>query len=79
MTAHREHVYQRLVDDARLSHMLVATVTVLLSLAITAAWIPRSVPLGGAATLVVVAGYLASPALVRRARVRATGAPGSVG
>jgi UDP-N-acetylmuramyl pentapeptide phosphotransferase/UDP-N-acetylglucosamine-1-phosphate transferase len=78
MVAHREHVYQRLVNDAGFSHVSVASGTVILSLAITAAWIPGSIPLGVSVTIVIVAGYLASPALLRRAGVRATRTSGGL-
>jgi len=67
MTAHREHVYQRLVNDAGLSHIAVASGTVVLSLTITAAWVPGSIALGVGATVVVVSAYLAAPALLSRA------------
>lgn len=79
MAAHREHVYQRLVNDAGLSHVVVASGTVVLSLAITAAWVPGSILLGVAATVVVIAGYLSAPALLSRVGVRAGRRLGGVG
>lgn len=67
MTAHREHVYQRLVNDAGLSHIAVASGTVVLSLTITAAWASGSIPLGVTVTVVVIGAYLIAPALLSRA------------
>lgn len=78
MTAHREHVYQRLVHDVGLSHVAVAGSTVLLSLAITVAWVPGSISLGVVVTVVVVGAYLAAPALLSRAGVGAFRPKGGV-
>ena len=65
--AHREHVYQRLVNDGALSHAKVSVAVAVLSIIITAAWWPGSVLFGVAVTTVVVAAYLMSPrALARR-------------
>ena len=66
MTAHRQHVYQRLVSEAGMSHNFVAAVTVVLALVITLAWVPGSPFLGVPVTLVVLAIYLASPAALDR-------------
>ena len=66
MTAHRQHVYQRLVSEAGMSHTFVAAVTVVLALVITLAWVPGSPFLGVPVTLVVLAIYLASPAALDR-------------
>lgn len=66
MTAHREHVYQRLVSEAGLSHSLVAGLTMILALTITLAWVPGSPALGITVTLVVVGTYLASPVFLAR-------------
>ena len=66
MTAHRQHVYQRLVSEAGMSHSTVAAVTVVLALVITVAWVPGSPLLGVPVTLVVLATYLASPAALAR-------------
>src|ERR1035437_3180469 len=66
MTAHRQHVYQRLVSQAGMSHSAVAVVTVVLALVITVAWVPGSPLLGVPVTLVVLVGYLASPAALAR-------------
>ncbi len=69
-TAHREHVYQRLVDEAGLAHLTVAAGSAMLSLLIIAAWLPRSLFLGMASTVGVTAIYLASPAVLGRRRGR---------
>ena len=66
MTAHRQHVYQRLVSEAGMSHSAVAAVTVVLALVITVAWVPGSPLLGVPVTLVVLAAYLASPVALAR-------------
>jgi UDP-GlcNAc:undecaprenyl-phosphate/decaprenyl-phosphate GlcNAc-1-phosphate transferase len=66
MTAHRQHVYQRLVSEVDLSHIAVAAVTVFLALVITLAWVPGSPLLGGSVTLVALAIYLALPAALAR-------------
>jgi len=66
MTAHRQHVYQRLVSEAGMSHSTVAAVTVVLALVITVALGPGSPLLGVPVTLVVLATYLASPAALAR-------------
>lgn len=64
MTAHREHVYQRVVSDVGMSHVAVAAFTVLLALAITSAWVPRSTIVGAITTIMVLAVYLASPSVL---------------
>jgi UDP-N-acetylmuramyl pentapeptide phosphotransferase/UDP-N-acetylglucosamine-1-phosphate transferase len=64
--AHRQHVYQRLVSEAGMSHSAVAAITVVLALLVTLAWVPGSPLVGVAATLVVLAAYLASPAALAR-------------
>lgn len=66
MTAHKQHIYQRLVSEVGLSHSIVAALTVGLALVITAAWVPGSLILGVSVTLVVLAGYLGSPYAVAR-------------
>jgi UDP-N-acetylmuramyl pentapeptide phosphotransferase/UDP-N-acetylglucosamine-1-phosphate transferase len=66
MVAHRQHVYQRLVSDAGMSHSTVAGITVVLALLITLAWVPGPALLGVPVTLVVLAAYLASPVLAAR-------------
>lgn len=71
MSAHRQHVYQRLVSEAGMSHGAVAVVTVVLALIITLAWVPGSHLLGMPVTLLVLTGYLALPtALARTAESR---------
>jgi UDP-N-acetylmuramyl pentapeptide phosphotransferase/UDP-N-acetylglucosamine-1-phosphate transferase len=76
LSAHREHVYQRLVNDAGFSHVAVASGMVLLSLVVTAAWVPGSIPVGVGVTVLVVVGYLAAPALLGRAAAREARRPG---
>jgi UDP-GlcNAc:undecaprenyl-phosphate/decaprenyl-phosphate GlcNAc-1-phosphate transferase len=66
MTAHRQHVYQRLVSEAGMSHSAVAAMTVVLALVITLAWVPGSPLVGVPGTLVVLAAYLASPSTLSR-------------
>jgi UDP-N-acetylmuramyl pentapeptide phosphotransferase/UDP-N-acetylglucosamine-1-phosphate transferase len=66
MTAHRQHVYQRLVSEAGMSHSTVAGFTVILASVMTVAWVPGSALLGVPVTLVVLATYLASPAALAR-------------
>ena len=66
MNAHREHVYQRLVSEAGMSHSTVAGLTVVLALVITVAWVPGSPLLGVPVTFVVLAAYLLSPAAIAR-------------
>ena len=66
MTAHRQHVYQRLVSEAGMSHAAVAMVTAVLALVITLAWIPGSPLLGMPVTVIVLAAYLTSPAALAR-------------
>lgn len=62
--AHREHVYQRLVDEYRLSHMQVAALHTFV------AWLVgflarRQSPLSGVALSSVALAYVASPELLR--------------
>jgi len=66
ITAHREHVYQRLVSEVGMSHSTVAALTVVLALVITLAWVPGSPLVGVPVTMVVLATYLASPAALAR-------------
>jgi len=66
ITAHREHVYQRLVSEVGMSHSTVAALTVVLALVITLAWVPGSPLVGVPVTLVILATYLASPAALAR-------------
>lgn len=78
LAAHREHVYQRLVNEAGLPHLSVALGTALLALIITAAWVPGSIPLGLVTTLVVVAAYLSLPSLLNRRGLSVTRQPSGV-
>jgi UDP-N-acetylmuramyl pentapeptide phosphotransferase/UDP-N-acetylglucosamine-1-phosphate transferase len=66
MVAHRQHVYQRLVSEAGMSHIDVAAVTVVLAFAITVVWVQGSPFLAVPVTLVVFAVYLTSPAALAR-------------
>jgi UDP-N-acetylmuramyl pentapeptide phosphotransferase/UDP-N-acetylglucosamine-1-phosphate transferase len=65
MTAHRQHVYQRLVSEAGMSHSAVAAATAVLGVVITLAWVPGPPLVGLPVMMVVLATYLASPALAR--------------
>jgi UDP-GlcNAc:undecaprenyl-phosphate/decaprenyl-phosphate GlcNAc-1-phosphate transferase len=66
LMAHRQHVYQRLVSEAGMSHGTVAAITVILALIVTVAWLPGSPLLGLPVTLVVLVAYLASPTVFGR-------------
>jgi UDP-N-acetylmuramyl pentapeptide phosphotransferase/UDP-N-acetylglucosamine-1-phosphate transferase len=66
MTAHRQHVYQRLVSEAGMSHSAVAALTMVLASVITLAWVPKAPLVGVSVTLVILAGYLMSPAALAR-------------
>jgi len=69
-TAHREHVYQRLVSEAGISQSKVAGLTVILALVITLAWISGSPYVGVVTTLTICATYLALPAALERTHRR---------
>lgn len=65
-TAHREHVYQRLVDSAKMPHIVVALVMAVLSALVAAAW-----AFGPALAAIAVSGlavfaYLSMPYLAAR-------------
>lgn len=64
--AHREHVYQRLVNDVGLSHATVSVTVAVLSLGITVAWLPGSALFGVSVTAAVVAAYLVAPRVLAR-------------
>ena len=66
LEAHRDHVYQRLVGRAGISHIMVASFTAALAMVITLAWVPGSALLGVLVTLLVVATYLVSPLTMER-------------
>jgi UDP-N-acetylmuramyl pentapeptide phosphotransferase/UDP-N-acetylglucosamine-1-phosphate transferase len=66
MTAHRQHIYQRLASEAGMSHIAVAIVTTVLALVITLAWISGPPLLGIPVTVIVLAAYLTSPAALAR-------------
>jgi len=61
LNAHRQHVYQRLVNEAGMSHSAVAAFAVLLALLITVAWVQSPQLLGVPITLLLLAIYLESP------------------
>jgi len=75
LSAHREHVYQRLVSTAGLSHSVVAAFAAGLAALITLSWLPGSTSLGAAATTAVLATYLGSVRLTCALRRRMTGTP----
>ena len=58
--AHREHVYQRLVRDRGLSHLVVASLVVGLGVIVTLAWALLGIPLAVAVSVVVAGTYLGS-------------------
>ena len=62
LSAHRTHVYQRLVNEGRLPHWAVSAVMVITSLLVTfaAAW---ALAMGAVVGLVAATAYLASPRL----------------
>jgi len=60
--AHREHVYQRLVDDGGLPHLAVAAVVAGAAAVLAAAWGLTSAPVAAAVSVVVLAAYLLAPA-----------------
>lgn len=64
--AHREHVYQRLVNDSALSHAVVSLTVGGLSIIITVAWLPGSYLLGTIVTALVATAYLLSPRVLAR-------------
>jgi len=61
---HREHTYQRLVHEARLSHVKVSVLTALLSVAVTGSWFVMTPLWGSAVTASVVTAYLLLPTLL---------------
>lgn len=77
-TAHREHAYQRLVDQTRLPHVAVAAATALLALAITVAWWLLPTFAAVAVTAALLAGYVISPELPRWLRAGPHTSPGRV-
>lgn len=69
LTAHREHVYQRLANEVGLSHTAVAIAVAAASVATTASWLVGSTGVSLATTALVGGAYLLSPSLLG-ARVR---------
>lgn len=74
--AHREHVYQRLVSDAGLPHIVVALAVALLSALITLSWTVHTMLVPLATTAIACVTYLFAPNLMSR---QATGASPSAG
>jgi UDP-N-acetylmuramyl pentapeptide phosphotransferase/UDP-N-acetylglucosamine-1-phosphate transferase len=68
LSAHREHVYQRLVSTAGLSHTVVATFAVGLAALITLSWVPGSAALGLTVTTVLLSIYLGAVRLTKAMR-----------
>lgn len=66
MKSHREHVYQRLVSDVKLSHIAVAGYVAGLSAMISATWLWSSVWVSVPTSTGVLVAYLCSPTLARR-------------
>lgn len=70
LSAHRDHVYQRLVSPGGLPHHVVAVVVAALAAGVTAMWwLLEAVP-ATLGSVVVAAGYLALPQLVALRRPR---------
>lgn len=63
--AHREHIYQRLVDEAGLSHLTVTSIHTLLALSSSASWYYLRPRTAAAASVSVVVLYLISPSASR--------------
>lgn len=74
--AHREHVYQRLVSNAGLPHIVVSLAVALLSAVITLSWTVHTMLVPLATTAIVCGAYLLAPKLIAR---QATGAAPSAG
>lgn len=68
LSAHREHVYQRLVSDCHLSHLVVAAYVAITSAAIGGCWLIASYWIALPISLALLLAYLFSPRLVRRVR-----------
>lgn len=65
LEAHREHVYQRLVAEARMTHVVVAAGAAGLAATVTASWATGVVWFAGTVAVVVCLGYLFTPRLTR--------------
>lgn len=68
--AHREHVYQRLVDDAGLPHLAIAALVAGLAAAVTVLWATVPAAVAAPVTAVLLGGYLLAPAAARRTAAR---------
>lgn len=66
MVAHREHTYQRLTRDGPFAHALVSLLVAGLATTLTVAWTSGPMWAAGLVSAIVLAGYLAAPALVSR-------------
>jgi len=68
--AHREHIYQRLVREAGLSHLAVAVTVGVTSMCITATVAFLAPPVAGGISIVLIAGYLLSVPMAQVIRHR---------
>lgn len=66
LDAHRDHIYQQLVNDHGLPHLAVAVGSAAVALAITLAWAHLGALLASAVTLALCAAYLGSPVVLSR-------------
>lgn len=74
LSAHREHVYQRLVSVRGLSHSEAALMASGTAGAVTLCWIPGFSLVAVLGTAVLIGGYLSSPRLLPRRRPAMSGA-----
>ena len=73
LSAHREHVYQRLVSVGGLSHARVALTASGTAATVTLCWIPGFSFLAVLGTVVLLGGYLSAPKLLPRRRSAMSG------
>lgn len=64
--AHREHTYQKLVDEASLAHARATTIHTVAAIACAVAWRTAKPARATALTVLITAGYLASPYLITK-------------
>ncbi len=69
LSSHREHVYQRLVSDAGMSHQSVAALVVAISGAVTTCWVLGENWLSVLGTVALLSGYLGWMAMASRWRL----------
>jgi len=74
LKAHREHVYQRLISDAGLSHVAVAVAVAVISMGITAAVAFAAMPIASSISAVAIVSYLFSVPIVKALRNRSPAA-----